>query len=132
MASYDADASPEAIAAFSDETPLIDFMLYVELHGTSEGYQPLAESIDTSLSDSRAGCMLGWYCRYEGQGTRGCERGCMFTRHPDEERPRCFGFHGGKGVLQMDDFLYQVLNLSCLDCFHFADCCDETDARWGA
>ncbi len=88
--------------------------------------------LDLSLSTTPGrGCMVGWVCRWKGGVSPGCERNCMFTWDRGVERPNCFGFKFGQGLLVESDFLYQPLDATCLDCAHNHACVAETEERWG-
>ncbi len=101
----------------------------VEHHDT---YQPPVDIVDCELSTTYGrGCMVGWLCRKQGGTGPGCEKNCMFTRDKKEQRPNCFGFKFGRGILEETDFLYRPLDGVCLDCFHNLDCTNETERRWG-
>lgn len=88
--------------------------------------------IDDTLSTTYGlGCMVGWVCRTQGGAAPGCEKNCMFTRDRNKERPHCFGFKFGRGLLEESNFLYGPLDQACLNCFHNLACTNETEARWG-
>ncbi len=128
------EMTPEELLDYNetfDETGLADYLDYVAEHGTDVGYEPPAEEIDLDLTTTPGrGCMVGWYCRKEAQTAPGCEKHCMFTRDVEAERPNCFGFNSGEGILEQGDFLFTIVNLTCLDCPHFLACGEETEKRW--
>lgn len=128
------EMTPDELADYNEsfnEGDLANWLEYIAEHGSDAGYEPPEDEIDLDLTTTPGrGCMVGWYCRKHGETAPGCEKHCMFTRDVAEPRPNCFGFHSGDGVLEVGQFLFTVLNLTCLDCSHFLACAEETEARW--
>ncbi len=125
----------EQRATYEEEFPeedLADFLDWVERHGSAEGYTRPPEAHDQSLSATpHTACVLRWVCRHQGGTSPGCERHCLFTRDVREERPRCFGFNSGEGLLEPGDFLFGPLNLACMQCRSFLACAEATEACGG-